>query len=205
MRRGHLQPDRDKVPNLCHRSVFIGPGVINAPLTGLIGRSYHRAAMNTKSLGAILKDWRIEKNLSQGQLGKSAGLSRRIIGNIERGERKLDNQHLVRLCRALGRSVEELVLSWSRSSLEELQQIERALHGSLEPALARTASGSIDEIIDGIADHLKELYQRAQEDLIQKLRLQMGMPGSSSLLPPTGIQRTRSRVSRKGRVGAMSS
>ena len=152
--------------------------------------------MNTKSLGAILKDWRLEKNLSQGQLGKSAGISRRIVGNIERGERKLDNQDLVRLCRALGRSVEELVLSWSRSSLEELRQIERALHGSEQTALAQTASGSIDEIIDGIADHLKELYHRAQADLLQKLQLQMGVPRSPSHLPPADLQRTRSRVSR---------
>jgi transcriptional regulator with XRE-family HTH domain len=159
--------------------------------------------MNTKSLGALLKEWRIESNLSQVQLGRSAGLSRKTIGNIERGDRAFDNEQIVRLCKALGRSVEELILHWSRSSLEELQQIERELQGvEAGPALARPASGSVEEIFDRFGALLKELYHRAQEELIHTLQLQMGPPGSSSPSPPAALKRTRSRVSRKGRVRA---
>lgn len=172
--------------------------------------------MNTKSLGSILRDWRIESNLSQADLGKAAGLSRRIVGNIERGERKLDNRQVVRLCRALGRGLEELILSWSRTSLEELLQIERELHGEKEELRSRekkktdpfapglAVGGSIEEIIDEIAANLKELYHRAQVELIQKLQLQVGLANASPAPPPAARRRqgARSRAGRKGRATA---
>jgi transcriptional regulator with XRE-family HTH domain len=139
--------------------------------------------MNMNSLGSILRDWRIERDLSQSQLGASAGLSRKIVGTIERGERKLDNQEIVRLCTALGRGVEELILIWSRSSLEDLRRIERELHGGQE------RDDLIDQV-DQIGAGLQELYGRAQTELLQKL-IGQTQPAGSGDAPARGAPTMR--------------
>lgn len=166
--------------------------------------------MNAESLGALLRDWRIERDLTQAELAKAAGLSRKIIGSIELGDRRIDYEEVVPVCRALGRHVEELVLHWSRSSLEELQKIEREKFGSqdtrqtVEPDSASGASesGSIKEKIAEMAALFQEILLASQEDLIRKLQLQMGLPGGAPPSPPAAPKRPRSRVSRKGRVRA---
>ena len=164
--------------------------------------------MNAKSLGTILREWRIERDLTQAQLGRAAGLSRKIVGSIELGSRKIvDYEEVIQICRALGRSVEELVLHWSRSTLDELQEIEREMLGtqgtssdesdSEAPAVA--TNGSIKEKVDKLAALIEEIIHTSQGDLIQKLQLQMGLSGAPSP-PPAAPRRPRSRVSRKGRV-----
>lgn len=168
--------------------------------------------MNAKSLGIILRDWRIESDLTQEELGEAAGLSRKIVGSIERGARKVDYEEVIRICRALGRHIEELVLHWSRSVLEELRKVEKEMLGSRETrppdttdsaALDTTAGGSIGEVVDKIAVLFKEIVHRAQEELIQKLLLQMSPSGASSPSPPPAApKRSRSRVSRRGRAAA---
>lgn len=112
----------------------------------------------------------MERDLSQTQLGESAELSRRIVGNIERGERKIDPREIDRICKALDRGAEDLILHWSRSSLADLQQIERELHGAKER----------HDLVDQIAAHLKELHGRAQTELLQRLVLQRG-PSSPTM------------------------
>ncbi|HYU35327.1 MAG TPA: helix-turn-helix transcriptional regulator [Thermoanaerobaculia bacterium] len=165
--------------------------------------------MNAKALGTILKDWRIECNKTQAKLGKDAGLSRKVVGSIERGERKIDGEEIVQVCRALGRNAEDLVLHWSRSTLQELQKIERALLGSRDTgqsdkpdsATSEAATGgSINEHVNKLAALIKEIIHAAQAELIQKLQLEMNLSGASSP-PPAAPKRPRSRVSRRGRTG----
>lgn len=168
--------------------------------------------MNAKSLGTILRDWRIECDLTQEELGEAAGLSRKIVGSIERGERKVDYEEVIRICKALGRHAEELVLHWSRSALEELRKVETEMLGSRETrhsdkpdseALDATASRSISEAVDKIGALFKEIFHRLQEELIQKLLLEMNLSGAPSPSPPPAApKRSRSRVSRRGRVAA---
>jgi len=165
--------------------------------------------MNAKSLGTLLRDWRIERDLTQAELGEAAGLSRRIVGNIELGDREIRAKEVVKVCRALGRNAEELVLHWSRSVLEELQEIEREMSGSRDTGQpdesnsgAPDASGSIKEKLDKIVALFQEIIHASQAELIQKLQLQMGLPGAPPPPPPAAPKRPRSRVSRKGRVRA---
>ena len=167
--------------------------------------------MNEKSLGSLLRDWRIECNLTQEELGAAAGLSRKIVGNIERGERKVDTKEVVRFCRALGRNAEDLVLYWSRSFVEELRKVELEMQDSQEigqpdkshsGAPDGTASGSIHEIVAKIAVLIQEIIHAAQAELIQKLQLEMNLSGASSPPPPAAPRRARSRVSRRGRAAS---
>ena len=162
--------------------------------------------MDAKSLGSLLRDWRIERNETQAELAKAAGLSRKVVGNIERGDGKVRTTEVVKVCVALGRHTEELVLHWSRSVREELQKIESELLGSRDAgpsdgsdsgAPGGAASGSIKEKIDKIGALFQEIIHASQEELIQKLQLQLDLSGASS---PPPAARPRSRVSRKGRV-----
>lgn len=164
--------------------------------------------MNTNSLGPILRGWRIEGKLTQADLGKAAGLSRKIVGSIERGKRKLVKEELIRICRALGRNAEELVLHSSRSFLEELRKVESEMLDAQDArppekpdagAPDGTASSSINENVAKIAALIQEIIHAAQAELIQKLQLEMNLTGASSP-PPAAPRRPRSRVSRRGRA-----
>jgi len=166
------------------------------------------AAMSAKSLGTLLRDWRIERNETQAEVAEAAGLSRKVVGNIERGDGKVRTTEVVKVCLALGRHTEELVLHWSRSVREELQKIENELFGSGDAeqsdgagsgAADGTASGSIKEKVAKMGALFQEIIHASQEELIQKLQLQMSLPAASSP-PPAAPKRPRSRVSRKGRV-----
>ncbi len=167
--------------------------------------------MNAKSLGTLLRDWRIERDLTQEQLGKAAGLSRKIIGSIELGDRDIKIEEVVKVCRALGRNAEELVLHWSTSFLAEIRETEREMFGSQDTgqpgkpnsgAPNVTASGSLKEKIDKLAALFQEIIDTSQAELIQTLRIELGLPGAPSPPTPVAPKRPRSRVSRKGRVRA---
>jgi DNA-binding XRE family transcriptional regulator len=160
--------------------------------------------MNAKSLGTLLRDWRIERNETQAEVAEAAGLSRKVVGNIERGDGKVRTTEVVKVCVALGRHTEELVLHWSKSVREELQKIENELFGSGDAGQSDgsgapdgSTSGSIKEKVAKMGSLIQEIIHTSQEELIQKLQLQKS-PASSP--PPAAPKRPRSRVSRKGRV-----
>ena len=55
-----------------------------------------------RELGARLARLRLERNLTQAQLAVEAGLSKRTVERIERGEAAAQLSGFLRLCRALG-------------------------------------------------------------------------------------------------------
>jgi transcriptional regulator with XRE-family HTH domain len=166
--------------------------------------------MDTKSLGRIFQEWRIESDLSQVELGQELGVSRKIIGSIESGDRQLDEETIVRLCRFLGKDLEELVLLWSRFSLEALRKVERGIGVSKEiarpdepraEAPESAASPSIDALAAKFASLIKDAILLSQVELVQRLQLQIPSPAAPASPSPARARRPRSRVSRKGRTG----
>lgn len=59
-------------------------------------------------LGAVLRDFRLQRGFSQEALADKAGIHRTYIGAVERGERNLSFRTLSRIITALGVSWTEL-------------------------------------------------------------------------------------------------
>jgi transcriptional regulator with XRE-family HTH domain len=62
-----------------------------------------------RRLGTRIRELRKVRNLSQEALAAVSGLDRTYIGGIERGERNVAIRNLVKISRALGVPVSELV------------------------------------------------------------------------------------------------
>ena len=73
--------------------------------------------MDFLALGARIKNKRLEKNLTQEQLAEKVDLSAVYIGQIERGERKMTIQTLVKLANVLETSIEELLSDSTEGNL----------------------------------------------------------------------------------------
>jgi transcriptional regulator with XRE-family HTH domain len=61
------------------------------------------------ALGRAVRALRIERGLSQEELGERSGMHRTYVGGIERGERNLSYANIVRLARALDLAPSELL------------------------------------------------------------------------------------------------
>lgn len=99
--------------------------------------------MDYVALGARIKNKRLEQNLTQEQLAEKVELSAVYIGQIERGERKMTIDTLVKLANSLNSSIEELLKDSTSSNvnarLNELVNIAKELDTS-----------DIDKVIDVI-------------------------------------------------------
>lgn len=175
--------------------------------------SYHGTPMDAKSFGSIIRQWRIEADISQTELGDRSGLSRKIIYGIEKGRHRFDPKKVVLLCRALDRSVDELARVWSHHFLEQIQETERGMLGS-ERVLPQPAPGAesplqrpepsvsspFEEEIDAIAARVKETFQKHQAETLARVEKLLAQAGYILPTLSTTARRPRSRVSRKGRV-----
>jgi transcriptional regulator with XRE-family HTH domain len=61
------------------------------------------------ALGRAVRDIRVDRRLSQEELGHRSGMDRTYVGGIERGERNPTFDTLRRLCDALGVPSSELL------------------------------------------------------------------------------------------------
>ena len=99
--------------------------------------------MDYVALGARIKNKRLEQNLTQEQLAEKVELSAVYIGQIERGERKMTIDTLVKLANSLNSSIEELLKDSTSSNvnarLNELVNIANELDTS-----------DIDKVLDVI-------------------------------------------------------
>ena len=73
-----------------------------------------------KALGERVREVRLEKGLSQEQVGESADLHRNEIGVIERGETNISFVNLLRICRALEVTPSEILRPFTLSDLQSL-------------------------------------------------------------------------------------
>ena len=59
-------------------------------------------------VGTNIRYFRLQKNLSQKQLGEKSGLNMNYIGGVERGERNISLENLLKISIALEISIENL-------------------------------------------------------------------------------------------------
>lgn len=159
--------------------------------------------MDAKSLGPVIRRWRIESGLTQEELGRRAGFSKKSVGAFERGEQTPEIWETVKLAQALSRDPTELITLWYRACLKEVNELKLQGSQSLPPEekIAQISPGPgarVDQIIDQIAALAKELYRESRNDF-REIFLDWvapsGSPPSSS--PPSPPRRDRRRVSRK--------
>ena len=83
--------------------------------------------MNYKRLGARIREERLRLNLTQAQLAEAVDISDTYMGAIERGERSLTLDTLVRLVNRLGITIDYLlsdsVMDSDASIIEQFKQI----------------------------------------------------------------------------------
>ena len=103
--------------------------------------------MNFLALGTRIKNKRLEKNLTQEQLAEKVDLSAVYIGQIERGERKMTIQTLVKLANVLETSIEELLSDSTEGNLNA------KLNELLEVAKKLDISD-----LDKVINMIKEMY-----------------------------------------------
>ena len=63
---------------------------------------------SSETLGEIIKDFRVERNISQERLARKAGVSRLTISRIERGEQSASLNTAVKIARAIAFKLDEL-------------------------------------------------------------------------------------------------
>ena len=99
--------------------------------------------MDYVALGTRIKNKRLEQNLTQEQVADQVELSAVYIGQIERGERKMTIETLVKIANCLNSSIEELLKDSTSTNvnarLNELVNIAKGLNTS-----------DIDKVIDVI-------------------------------------------------------
>ena len=94
--------------------------------------------MLLRELGARLARMRLERNLTQAQLAMEAGISKRTVERIERGEAAAQLSGFLRLCRAL-ELIERIDSLFLPSPVEQLR-----LRGKVRRR-ASTPRGAVEE------------------------------------------------------------
>jgi transcriptional regulator with XRE-family HTH domain len=61
----------------------------------------------------LLKETRVAKNLTQANVAKSLDLPQSYVSKYESGERRLDFVETIRVCEALGMSIEDFAAAYS--------------------------------------------------------------------------------------------
>ena len=67
-------------------------------------------ALNKKNLGLAIRQLRVQLELSQEELADKCGLHRTYIGSVERGERNIAIDNVIKLSLALNCSVSDIIL-----------------------------------------------------------------------------------------------
>ena len=81
-----------------------------------------------KALGERVREVRVDRGLSQEQVGERADLHRNEVGVIERGETNISFVNLLRICRALEITPSELLKPFVSNRLEQLPPKRRSRH-----------------------------------------------------------------------------
>lgn len=149
--------------------------------------------MDAKSLGPIIRTRRVAAGFTQEELGRRAGLSKGIVGQIEREQRTPDREQIVRLSHALGMPPGDLVTLWYRNFLNDINAL-NTLRDAQAHQPQEDSGSRIDQLIDQIAGLAKDLYRESRNDFREIFQDWLAKPGPSGPHPPSPPRR---RVSRK--------
>ena len=78
---------------------------------------------DNKTVGEIIKRERIEKHITQAELGSLVGVSQQSIDNWEKGRSSIQLKYLKKLCEVLGRSSDYLLFGEEPSLSYELSRL----------------------------------------------------------------------------------
>jgi transcriptional regulator with XRE-family HTH domain len=70
--------------------------------------SQNRQSPELIALGSAIKKCRLEKDISQEHLALLAGIDRSYLGRVERGDNNAAALTLIKICSALGMTLEQL-------------------------------------------------------------------------------------------------
>lgn len=97
-------------------------------------------------LGESIKKLRLNHNMTQSELGKLTGFKQNTISQHEKGKRDIDEEDILKYCRALGISPQELFdMSSNRRTSKELSIIYNKLDSKRQVKVYDYASRQLDE------------------------------------------------------------
>ena len=97
-------------------------------------------------LGESIKQLRLKNNLTQVELGKMTGFKQNTISQHEKGKRDIDEEDILKYCRALGISPQDLFdMSSNKRTSKELSIIYNKLDSKRQTKVYEFASRQLDE------------------------------------------------------------
>lgn len=118
--------------------------------------------LDYKAIGARVKNFRRERNLSQEKLAELVDVSVPYMSNIETGKKKLSMQVLVNLSVALNATPDELLFGYTSAQEEKSYSSYEAIHKDLRDCTESQAA-LLTEIIAGTRRGLRT-YERERRD-----------------------------------------
>lgn len=152
--------------------------------------------MESKFFAAVIGRLRLEADLTQEALAEKAGINRTTYGGIERGERPLSDQNLVRLAIALEVRLEDVLAEGYRAHYHSVMQIDRDHRLRQGLAAVPHDDGTAEptpQVIDTFLSSLKILLA---SHFRPSLGLDLSKPGKAPLTPPAARPRRRARARR---------
>lgn len=92
------------------------------------------------TLGMRLREIRKQRHMSQEALGKRSGLSGKFIGEVERGEKSISIDSILKVARALDIPLRSLLDGIGKRTTPDLEQILALLANKPEAAVKRAAA-----------------------------------------------------------------
>ena len=84
-------------------------------------------------IGRRVRDFRMDRGLTQEKLAEAAELSVPYVSHIERGKKKASISTFIKLAAALGVTVDALLLGWQPVEVQSIDSDVKALLGDCSP------------------------------------------------------------------------
>lgn len=126
-----------------------------------------KVAVSNKDIGERIKTLRLERGLTQVQLGQRLDMTQPNLSAIERGARGVTVHQIVRIAKALGASTDELLLAekapapGQRAKKKLLQRLQ------LVQDLPKGDQKILLQILDGMVSHRQEKQQQRRQRAAQ--------------------------------------
>ena len=117
--------------------------------------------MYEKWFGRVLRAWRKKRDLTQQELASESGLTRNLVGDLERGKRTVEREAFFALCRTLKITPSAFISEVDGALLEELRALEGGPRergsGRMEEGPEPDPSQGFEKDLDSFLAHLRKL------------------------------------------------